>query len=107
MLYDIEVRPTPKSGHFRYYIETVEAPTMQDAVMRVQRRNPDCKIRCCKSYNDNSSSSSSSDFEDVTGWLILGSILFCIWVLVEYWWIVVPIAAIVLLSIILAKWGDR
>lgn len=38
-------------------------------------------------------SSSSSD-GDVGGYLILGAILFGIWLLMEYWWIVVPAAVI-------------
>ena len=44
------------------------------------------------------SSGSSSSFSggDVEGYLILGAILFGIWVVVEYWWIVVPIVAVCL-----------
>jgi hypothetical protein len=41
-----------------------------------------------------SGNSSSSDSGDVGGYLILGAILFGIWLLVEYWWIVVPVVAI-------------
>ena len=36
----------------------------------------------------------SSDSGDVGGYLILGAILFGIWLLVEYWWIVIPVAVI-------------
>jgi hypothetical protein len=41
-----------------------------------------------------SGNSSSSDSGDVGGYLILGAILFGIWLIVEYWWIVVPVVAI-------------
>jgi len=41
-----------------------------------------------------SGGSSSSSDGDVGGYLILGAILFGIWLVVEYWWIVVPAAAI-------------
>jgi hypothetical protein len=43
-----------------------------------------------------SSSSSLSSSGDTGGYLILGAILFGIWLIVEYWWIVVPLAAILL-----------
>jgi len=94
MLYDIEVRPGPDSGFFQYYTETVEAATSQDAVARVQRANPGCSVRCCRSYNKSSGNSSLSDSGDVGGYLILGAILFGIWLIVEYWWIVIPVAII-------------
>ena len=51
MLFDIEVRPGPNTGHFQYYTETVEAATSQNAVSRVQRANPGCKVQCTNSYN--------------------------------------------------------
>ena len=55
MLYDIEVRPGPGSDFFQYYTETVEAATSHDAEARVQRANPGCTVRCCRSYNAPSS----------------------------------------------------
>jgi hypothetical protein len=42
-----------------------------------------------------SSSSSSSEIGDVGGYVIIGAVLFGIWLLVEYWWIVVPAAVII------------
>ena len=35
---------------------------------------------------------------DVGGYLTLGAILFGIWLVLEYWWIVIPIAAICLVG---------
>ena len=65
MLYTVEVRPTAESGHFQYYTEEVEAPTSHDAESRVQRANPNCNVRVCKSRNsDDSSSSSGTDSGD-------------------------------------------
>jgi uncharacterized membrane protein len=43
-----------------------------------------------------SGGSSSGSDGDIGGYLVLGTILFGIWIIVEYWWIVVPLAAILL-----------
>ena len=51
-----------------------------------------------------SSSNSSSDSGDVGGYLIIGAILFGIWLIIEYWWIVVPAAVILGL---LAWYGSK
>jgi uncharacterized membrane protein len=45
-----------------------------------------------------SGGSSSSSDGDVGGYLIIGAILFGIWLLVNYWWIVIP--ATILLGIL-------
>lgn len=45
-----------------------------------------------------SGSSSSSSGGDVEGYLMLGALLFGIWLVVEYWWIVVPLAALCLIA---------
>ena len=110
MIYEIEVRHQQGAGdYFQPYIETVEALTSHDAVARVQRANPGCNVRCCASYNKSgeSSSSSDSDIGDIGGYLVLGAILFGIWVLVEYWWIVVPIAGVSFIIWLYAKFSDH
>lgn len=97
MLYDIEVRPGPDSDFFQYYTETVEAATSHDAVRRVERRNPGCNVRCCRSYNAPSSGGSlfsGGGSSDTGGYLALGAVLLGIWLLVEFWWIIVPAAVI-------------
>jgi hypothetical protein len=42
-----------------------------------------------------SGGNSLSDSGDVGGYLIIGAILLGIWLIVEYWWIVIPAAAII------------
>lgn len=78
MLYDIEVRPGPNTGFFQYYVETVEAATSHDAESRVQRANPGCIVRCCRSYNDDGEESSSDGGFDGAGILMLAVIVFAI-----------------------------
>jgi hypothetical protein len=41
-----------------------------------------------------SGGNSSFNSGDAGGYVLLGAILFGIWLLVEYWWIVVPVVAI-------------
>jgi len=63
-----------------------------------------CYLGEVKSERDSNSGSSYSD-GDVGGYLALGAVLFGIWVVVKYWWIVVPIAAILVFLIILG-WNE-
>ena len=86
MLYTVEVRPTAESGNFQIYTEEVEAATSHDAESRVQRANPNCNIRVCKSRNsdDSSSSSSSSSGTNVEGSAALIGIIA---VLALAWWL--------------------
>jgi hypothetical protein len=51
-----------------------------------------------------SGGNSSSDSGDVGGYLIIGAILFGAWLVIEYWWIVVPAAVILGL---LAWYGSK
>ena len=66
MIYEIEVRPGADSEYFQYYTETVEARTSNDALKRVQRRNPGCNCRVTDYYSESDSdggnSSSSGGF---------------------------------------------
>ena len=52
-----------------------------------------------------SSGSSSSESTDVGGYLALGAILFGIWLVIEYWWIVVPILVILGILIVIG-WNE-
>ena len=49
---------------------------------------------------------SSSDSGDVGGYLVLGAILFGVWVIVKYWWIVVPVATICLIAWLYNRYSD-
>ena len=95
MLYDIEVRHKTGSGDFfQPYTETVEAATSHDAVKRVERRNPGCTVRCCRSYNAPGSGGGSLDLGDSGGYLALGMVVLGLWLIIEFWWIVIPVAVL-------------
>ena len=57
--YNIEVRAPFEGPHFTPYTETVQAPTSNDAVQMVQRRNPGCSVISTGWVNDNNNTSSS------------------------------------------------
>ena len=91
------------SGEHPYETEINAANVFQARKNIARREGVDEKyvnrvfeIRESSSSSSSSSSlfSSSSD-GDVGGYLILGAILFGIWLIVEYWWIVVPVAVII------------
>jgi len=77
------------------YSVTVEAGAAHVAKEEIERLYDPIFIRNLRQV---SSSSSSSDSGDVGGYLMLGAVLFGIWVVVQYWWIVTPIAAIALFA---------
>jgi len=71
----------------------VEAATFSGAKEQIYAKHGDVQqIVNLREVRSNSSSSSSDG--DVGGYLMLGAILFGIWLIVEYWWIVVPAAVI-------------
>jgi hypothetical protein len=62
------------------------------------------------SLEDGQSSSFISSAGDMGGWFILGCIVFVTWLIMEFWWIIVPIAAICGLGWIADKtrhWWDK
>jgi hypothetical protein len=73
----------------------VEAATFQGAKEQIYAKHGDVQqivnLRQVSSWGN---SSSSSDSGDAGGYLILGAIAFGIWLLVEYWWIIVPVVVI-------------
>jgi hypothetical protein len=73
----------------------VEAATFQGAKEQIYAKHGDVQqIVNLREVSSWGNSSSSSDSGDVGGYLILGAILFGIWLIVEYWWIVIPVAVI-------------
>ena len=86
----------------------VEAATFQGAKEQIYARHGDVQqivnLREVSSWGNNSS---SSDSGDVGGYLILGAVLFGIWLIVEYWWIVVLLVAIALLGLLYLKFSDN
>tara|TARA_B100001059_G_scaffold116794_1_gene117078 strand:+ start:566 stop:907 length:342 start_codon:yes stop_codon:yes gene_type:complete len=60
MIYEIEVRPGSDSEYFQYYTETVEARTSNDALKRVERRNPGCNCTVMDWYSEDDSNGGSS-----------------------------------------------
>ena len=44
LIHTVEVRPPANGPYFQYYSEEVSAPTADDAVAMVQRKNPGCWV---------------------------------------------------------------
>ena len=72
----------------------VEAASFQGAKEQIYAKHGDVQqiVNLRQVSSGGSSFTSDGDFG---GYLILGAILFGIWLLVEYWWIVVPVAVII------------
>ena len=71
----------------------VEAATFSGAKEQIYAKHGDVQ-QIVNLREVRSSGSSSSSDGDVGGYLILGAIAVGIWLIVEYWWIVVPVAVI-------------
>ena len=71
----------------------VEAASFQGAKEQIYAKHGDVQqIVNLRQVSSGGSSFTSSG--DTGGYLILGAILFAVWLMLEYWWIVVPVAAI-------------
>jgi hypothetical protein len=72
----------------------VEAATFQGAKEQIYARHGDVQqiVNLCQVSSGGSSSGSSLDLD---GSVTLIAVLVGIWLLVEYWWIVVPVAVII------------
>lgn len=80
----------------------VEAATFQGAKEQIYAKHGDVQqIVNLRQVSSGGSSSGSST--DVGGSFALIAALVAIWVIVEYWWIVVPIAAICLILYIISR----
>jgi hypothetical protein len=83
----------------------VEAATFQGAKDQIYAKHGDVQQIVNLREVRSGGGSSSSDSTDLGGYLALGAFLFGIWLLVEYWWIVVPIAVILGILIIIG-WNE-
>ena len=106
MIYDIRVTHIGNGDFFQPYIETVEAATAHDAISRVQRKNPDCLVQCEGSYNKPRESSAIGSVGSAMGLIMLLGAIFILWVLVEYWMIVVPIALMSFIGFLVWKFTE-
>lgn len=51
--------------------------------------------------------SSLSDIGEMGGWMILGMIIFVTWIIMEFWWIVIPVLAFGGLGWLVNWWQNR
>lgn len=93
---DIKTTPTGST-----YSVTVEAGASYVAKEEIERLYRPIFIHNLRQVRSGGSSSSSG--VDVGGSFALIAALVAIWVVVEYWWIVVPIAAICLILYIISR----
>ena len=104
MIFDIRVTHNDqKDPYFQTYVETVEAATAHDAISMVQRKNPGHLVQCEGSYNE---SRGVGDIASATGWIILLALIAALWVVIEYWYIVIPCAVILVVIMLMAKFTD-
>lgn len=71
----------------------VEAATFQGAKEQIYAKHGDVQ-QIVNLRQVSSGGSSYASESDIGGYLILGAIAVGIWLIVEYWWIVVPVALI-------------
>jgi len=78
----------------QYDVE-VEAPSISDAYTIIERREGvERKYIGTISVIDESSGGGSIDVGNMGGYLALGAIVFGLWLIIEYWWIIIPVAVI-------------
>ena len=83
------------SGDHPYDTE-VNAPNIFQAKRQIARREgvEEHEVNRVFEIRDNDTSSSNNSNTNVGGLLALGAVLFVIWLVVEYWYIVLPVAVI-------------
>lgn len=81
---------------------TVEAASYSGAEQQIYAKHGDVTtISNLRQVSDGGSL--LSDAADMGGWFILGCIVFATWLIMEFWWIIVPVAAICALGWIAMK----
>ena len=105
MMYDIRViHNNQNDPYFQQYVETVEAATAHDAISRVQRKNPGHLVQCDGYYDEPRGSFGGDDASNPLGWIILMAFVFAIWFAIEYWYVVVPCAAVVVAAMLIERY---
>lgn len=83
---------------FGHYDVTVEAPTWGTArqkICQIYDVEPNEVVNLCET---NGMVSSLSQMGDIGGWIIIAAIIFCIWLFMEYFWIMMPLTVIALIA---------
>jgi hypothetical protein len=81
---------------------TVQSNTFQGAMEQIQQIYGTRNVWNLREVRSSNSQSSSGDFGS---YLTLAAIIFCIWLVVEYWWIVTPIVVIALIAYLINKFN--
>jgi len=89
--YQAEIKTVPTGSFFKV---TTEAGSASSAKEQIEHLYDPIYIHNLYECREGSMISSIGD---LGGWLILGAILFVIWIIVEYWWIVIPTSAILMI----------
>jgi len=90
--YKAKIKTVPTGSAFEV---TTESGCISTAREQIEKLYDPIYIHDLREVNGGSLFSSG---DDLGGWLMFGLILFGIWLIVEYWWIVAPIATIILIS---------
>ena len=98
--YKAEIKTVPTGGQFTV---TTESGSMSTAREQIEKLYDPIYIYNLREVRGGDSSTSVGD---IGAYLILGAIIFGIWLIVEYWWIVVPIVAICLIAWIYNRFSD-
>jgi hypothetical protein len=89
---------------------TVEAASYSGALDQIHAKHGDVTTISNLREVSGGGGSLLSDAGDMGGWFILGCIVFATWLIMEFWWIIVPVAAICGLGWIADKtrhWWDK
>lgn len=89
--FEASIKTVPTGSDFKV---TTEAGSINTARQQIEKLYDPIYIR---NLREVSGGSSLTDAGDIGGWVVIGGIVFVIWLVVEYWWIVLPIAAISLI----------
>ena len=90
--FEASIKTVPTGTDFKV---TTEAGSIGTARQQIEKLYDPIYIRNLREVGGGSS---FTDAGDVGGWVVIGSIVFVLWLIVEYWWIILPIAVICLIA---------